>query len=591
MNRSKAVRFVTTAALAFLAGAHGSAFAFAIFTVGDGCAFSDIQSAITAALLSPGEDYVWIVNNKSYSGQHIVVADQDVDIEGGFSDCNDFDPGTAHTTISGAGNDGGPVFEITGSSHVYLGNLVITGARRGLETFGGGVGFSGHGGLTLALTIVNDNEADYGAGIRFQGSGGTATLTLLHDTFISGNRASYWGGGIQIDGQARLLALSPDSTVAGNTAKYDGGGIMIIGPARADLGSPGYPAIGGFVTGNTADYGGGIELRQSDTGDEAALRTFAYDDSHPTTIDNNRATTYGGALYMSGKAYACLYAPNLDSNRATWGAAIFANGSSRILLNPGAAYCGPETVSTLGGSETCLAGQAQCNTLSGHLTQDKNGIPTAGSVITSLSTPLSARHIRIQNSIAGFLIDSEETTTSFSRCLFSGNSLSGALISVTWLSQSVFTLMNCTVADNAVGSTTLVTTFDYPVQNPINLDVNYSIIDQPGKPVTSLPIAVNFGFNYVLVADAAGLPTGDPRNVEGRPTYVDALNSDYHLAPIAQTALDFAEGPIGDVDLDGLPSGVDLPGIANAFGLEDLGAYERQFVCAADEIFCNGFDH
>jgi hypothetical protein len=33
-----------------------------------------------------------------------------------------------------------------------------------------------------------------------------------------------------------------------------------------------------------------------------------------------------------------------------------------------------------------------------------------------------------------------------------------------------------------------------------------------------------------------------------------------------------------------------LPGIPNNIGSADLGAYERQFLCAADDIFCNGFD-
>src|SRR5262249_34695983 len=156
---------------------------------GDGCPYATIQAALTAAYYSPGEDYVWIVNNKSYTGEHIAVGDQDVDIEGGFSDCNDYTIGPGDTTtISGAGNDGGPVFEITGSSHVYLGNLVITGAQRSVGSYGGGVSFVGSGSLMLGNTTVSHNSATYGGGVYLEQSGGDATLTLLDNTLIIFNQ-------------------------------------------------------------------------------------------------------------------------------------------------------------------------------------------------------------------------------------------------------------------------------------------------------------------------------------------------------------------------------------------------------------------
>jgi hypothetical protein len=93
----------------------------------------------------------------------------------------------------------------------------------------------------------------------------------------------------------------------------------------------------------------------------------------------------------------------------------------------------------------------------------------------------------------------------------------------------------------------------------------------------------------------AGLPSGNPSIVAGVPSFVDAANGDYHLAPIAQVALDFGNTGAVDYDLDGGYPVVDLPSITNRFGPGDLGAYERQnlfYNCGNNySIFCNSFDH
>src|ERR1700722_15285291 len=128
-----------------------SVFAFSIFTVGPtaDCPFNlvnsdnPIQDAIDAAANTPGVDYVWISNDMAsgsrynYTGQHIHVNDPNgVIIGGGLVSCSDPNINDNETTtISGAGNDGGPVFDISSAGgDVFLGNLFITGADRGANS-------------------------------------------------------------------------------------------------------------------------------------------------------------------------------------------------------------------------------------------------------------------------------------------------------------------------------------------------------------------------------------------------------------------------------------------------------------------------
>jgi len=84
------------------------------------------------------------------------------------------------------------------------------------------------------------------------------------------------------------------------------------------------------------------------------------------------------------------------------------------------------------------------------------------------------------------------------------------------------------------------------------------------------------------------------------PLFVDIAGADYHLQPFSN-ALDRAAASTGsgelgnDVDLDGNPRAVDLPGVNDSLGKpRDLGAYELQSLppgCRrADTIFCSGFE-
>ena len=219
--------------------------AFAIYTVGSdaACGFTDIQAAVNAAGANPGEDYVWIANNKTYSNEQVTIHDQDVIIEGGFTSCSDFTIApTDFTTLTGATN-AGPIFSIGGTSNVTLNNLVLTGANRSSSVEGGAIFFTGSGSLSLSNSTLSRNHAQCGAGIDMSPTG-NSTLTLNSNVTIAFNTAETSGGGIRMEGDTHLVAVSDQTDIGFNTATSGyGGGIEIIGPAYADIGSPGMASL------------------------------------------------------------------------------------------------------------------------------------------------------------------------------------------------------------------------------------------------------------------------------------------------------------------------------------------------------------
>jgi hypothetical protein len=51
---------------------------------GAACPYHTIQDAVDAAAQHPGEDFIELVNDQTYAGQHVVITGKDVGIQGGF---------------------------------------------------------------------------------------------------------------------------------------------------------------------------------------------------------------------------------------------------------------------------------------------------------------------------------------------------------------------------------------------------------------------------------------------------------------------------------------------------------------------------
>ncbi len=417
-----------------------SAFAFNVYTVGgDGaCGYAFIQDAIDAAAANPGEDYVFIASNREYGDQHLVVTDQDIDIVGGFPDCTQLgDPGLLQTTIGGT--SGHSVFEIEGSSHVYLSNLVITGAVMDDSHHGGGIYFGGEGGLTVRFSWVFLNQAGYGGGIAVNPSGPT-TLSLIGST-VSANTALDTGGGIQIEGPTTLnFAMEAGNTnyIAQNAALGnlgDGGGIKVIGPAVANLASA-------VVDLNTAASGAGISAIATSQG-PAYVNLYTSDPNVPVTLYGNVAQQDGGGVFLlsngSNLAKLCAFDFAIDANTATFGGAIMAatdgNGDGSI------AFLNSDGCDRPVDSVACTPGAA-CNELNDNVSSTTEG---TGTIHVASAGALSASRFAMRRNTALSLIrfdaDAEPSNgggdyVHLHDCLLVDNTIAGNLLYCTRRSRA-----------------------------------------------------------------------------------------------------------------------------------------------------------
>jgi hypothetical protein len=143
------------------------------------------------------------------------VVDKDVIING---------PGPDLLGVFRSSNAYFRIFHVMPNSTVTIAGLTISGGA-GDQRGGGGI-LNDHATLTIEGCAVQNSFAlqyNSGGGVYNNGSGGTATLTILNSS-ISGNGAYYAGGGIYNDAQnggSATMSLT-GSTIDRNFAAYNG---------------------------------------------------------------------------------------------------------------------------------------------------------------------------------------------------------------------------------------------------------------------------------------------------------------------------------------------------------------------------------
>ncbi len=576
--------FTIAAALVALLATGEARADFIVYKVGAApeCPFHTIQEAVDAAAAHPGIDLVWIAMDQQYTDQHVVVTDQDVIIEGGFTDCFDNDPASDQTTIGGT--SGHSVFEIEGTSNVVLGNMIITGAVMDESQSGGGIYFGGQGSLILQTAWVFQNQAGYGGGIDVSPTGPTE-VTLI-GSVVSSNTALVSGGGIRIEGETTLNVKHspPDqfdfvthNTALGQGETGYGGGIEVLGPAVLRFAA--------VLAQNSAPYGAGIAALATEHG-SAYAGVYTTNPASPGAIYENVASRTGGGVFLKPHAPSghqsqmCAHGFDIHSNTAENGAAIYADldddSGSSVDLNP----IDPHVVCGLDSVE-CAAGVA-CNRVDDNVATD-GAIVLVQSKGTFLASHLSMRANQA-NALVGELTD-DATLVRLSNCLLAENTSFGPLIDAYTTGDlhvgSGLILDSCTLAGNTIGAPDVIH------GQVSGFTLTNSIVDQIGEGTVDglvFPPTVH----YVLSNDVSTLPSSDDV-VQGVPTFVDFDHGDYHLQQ-ASLGVDFAPAELVAFDLDGNPRSVDLIDVNNVWGPMDLGAYEVQGDHVADPIFSSGFD-
>jgi|GEM_PF-2047228 len=184
---------------------------------------------------------------------------------------------------------------------------------------------SGTGDITLSFDGVTLSGGNAGGGIAF-----TGTSLTLNDAYITNCYSNSNGGGFFASSGWGTLTIN-NSTISGNTADYGGGiyglfsylninGSTISGNT-ADCGGGIYGLFsylninGSAISGNTADYGGGIF-----SGGATTITA--------STISGNTAFGDGGGIYSGGST--TITASTISDNTATDGGGIYNHDLSEI---------------------------------------------------------------------------------------------------------------------------------------------------------------------------------------------------------------------------------------------------------------------
>jgi hypothetical protein len=205
---------------------------------------------------------------------------------------------------------------VTGST--LFGNSASSPSFSGIS--GGGIYNAGT--LMVSDTTLSENAASgfgpsYGGGILNAGtlmvSGSTLSDNAASSTYSFYESAE--GGGI-LTGYNNTLTVS-DSTLSGNSASYDGGGIWTAGTLTVSDST---------LSGNSADHAGGISA------DALPGRVTLTN----VTVTANRATSYGGGGLFVGTGAPVLHNTLIAGNFR--GATGTARDDVYGALHPGGAY-------------------------------------------------------------------------------------------------------------------------------------------------------------------------------------------------------------------------------------------------------------
>ncbi len=220
--------------------------------------------------------------------------------------------------------NGGGVWSDPYGTLVLDGNTVV---KRNVADVGGGIRVAGSL-VVRGSALITANEAISGAGVAVEPGldGTTGRVGLEDDARISGNTASYMGGGVYVS-ISSVLTLDDSASIRGNKAER-GGGVYNAGGAVTD---PGRVTLNGSstISGNVARYGGGLY------NSERCELTL----NGSSAITANTATEVGGGVVDSGDLTMTGTSVISHNTAANMGGGLYVPDVSESVLT--GVSCGP----------------------------------------------------------------------------------------------------------------------------------------------------------------------------------------------------------------------------------------------------------
>jgi hypothetical protein len=221
------------------------------------------------------------------------------------------------SVTSNMGANGGGVFCSFAYSLTLMNTVVQNNSAYGTDdgsrgnTRGGGI-YSGNCNVNISNSLVQGNHSDgWGGGVFSSG-----TLSISNSTIKNNTAAKNAGGGLAVGAGSGAIYLS-DITVSGNTANYGGGIFSNVGHSGT------FTLNGSTVNANQANTGAGIHL-------------YGNMNLTNSTISGNQASLFGGGFYLAGgPTFANLFTNHvtLAGNSAMNGNDVYAGtgGSTSIV--------------------------------------------------------------------------------------------------------------------------------------------------------------------------------------------------------------------------------------------------------------------
>lgn len=234
-------------------------------------------------------------------------------------------------TISGAraNNFAGAAISMGGLGNLIL-NSVSLEDNRALGGAGqGGAIYYDRGFTSIRNSTLSANQANAGGAIRGSSNGADDGLGELINVTVAGNTATSFGGGIELDGEARITVGS--STIFGNTADSnnngtgDGGGVRNNSTGTAPVFSFANTILAGNAIGTTTPVA------------EQCRGTFVSNDHNLRTTDDASCTGFTGTNDL------------IDANPLLGALGINVTGPPTIALEPGSPAINKGNPATPGG--------------------------------------------------------------------------------------------------------------------------------------------------------------------------------------------------------------------------------------------------